>query len=132
WIGEAKNWKNAGLQVVEAAFEEAGGIAAEAGDGAVILIPSLWNADRSHLLLTGTEQQLVKGADMLTNASLIEQLQGIAVPVGDAPAVLPESPADSEADMTLATTLKQLGIDQLVIQNTLYGTVQFQLALPAD
>ena len=131
WIGETGRWKKAGLRSSEAALQAAGETGAiGAGTGAIRLIPSPWNENRSHLLLTGTGPDLAKGAEILTDYTMIEQLQGTVVPIAASPETIPAAPAAQEERTVISSTLNELGYGNLSVRNVQEGTVNFQYALP--
>jgi len=129
WVGEYGAWKHAGARA-EAAAREAHGEGALA-QGAATLLASPWNPGKTHLLLTGPGEKLESGAKMLSDDMLIGQMRGKWLPVIDPPDTLPDLSAGRD-EKTIFTTLKQMGIDRLAVQNVQQGTIQFSYTLPPD
>lgn len=122
WIGGPDRWQGPG-RTAYGSTESAGG-----DSGSIAVIPSPWNAAQAALLLDGSGDTLIHAAQILTEESLYRQLQGRRISVS---AELAPTPATNvAAGKPFSVTLRELGYDNLSLQNAAQGSITFNYSLP--
>lgn len=129
WIGSVEKWQGHGIRLSEAAGNVAG--RELKGQGVIAEVQSPWNAVRTHLLITGNDEQLDAAADILTTESLYRQLQGNVLNIPEKP-LQPEAAKVVKPGDSYAVTLQQLGYDILKTEGVLFGSTQFEYNIPID
>lgn len=127
WIGHADRWTAKGKAELQA-YRTAVGDAWK-GPAFIGVGKSTANDKMTNLFLSGNDQELLNGAEILSTESLFVQLQGVYSPI---PAKLadPDESADDSADQTYRLTLAQLGYNNLVTESVLQGGSSFNYSLP--
>ncbi|MDF2722297.1 MAG: cellulose biosynthesis cyclic di-GMP-binding regulatory protein BcsB [Paenibacillus sp.] len=129
WIGSADKWKTSGLKLSEAAAKTAD--RPLQSQGMIVEMKSPWNEARTHLLISGNDEQLNSAADLLTTESLYRQLQGHTLALS-APASSDEKEEIVKPGEPYSVTLRQLGYERLKTESVLHGSSQFDYTIPTD
>lgn len=130
WVGLMDRWHDSGQLVIANFFRDNATLPSR-NAGFIGLFESPWNEQRTHLIVTGDEVELLNGAQILSDQGLFSQLRGTH-------SLLSSQPLSRDSRSTMHTghevqvTFNQIGYSNLIMENTLTGHSRVYYHLPSN
>ncbi len=131
WIGNPDRWKGQGRTAIaafNASHPEDEGLA---DSGVIGIATSPWDDERAIILITGNDDKLVRGAEILATESLYQQLQGSYSVIPDS---LPDAnkKAEDSTSQSYVLTFDKLGYGNLVTEDVMQGGSSIFYGIPSN